>query len=327
MMRFTQAPRLSISVVVCTRDRAETLGPALDSLAAQRTVLFEVAVVDQSGSDATQKLVEAWSLTDTRFRYLRLPELGLSRAYNAGIRVTSSPILAFTDDGCTAPVGWLEAIQAAFDRRDDVELLCGQVLVAPELEARETRDGFTPAFLIPSRRLLSRRGRLEVAGVGADFVARRTVFARVGLFDEVLGGGGPLESSQDFDFAHWVFRAGRATRLQPDVVVHHYGFRSHADWPATVRSYCIGVGGLHLGVGGFHLKDICAGDLYAARLLLAHLALWSARSLRRWLRARSRAEWTYVGNLIAGMRRSVRFDVDRQWRPYEPRRPAGQEGG
>lgn len=313
-----QAPRPSISVIICTRDRPETLGPTLDSLAAQRTVLFEVVVVDQSRSDATQKLVEARTLTDTRFRYLRLAEPGLSRAYNAGIRVTSAPILAFTDDDCTAPAGWLEAIQAAFDRRDDVDLLYGQVLVAPELEARENRDGFTPAFLIPSRRILSRRGRFEVAGMGADFAARRTIFARVGLFDEVLGGGGPLESSQDFDFAYRVFRAGRATLLEPDVVVHHYGFRSHADWPAIVRSYGIGV-------GGFYLKHIRAGDLYAARLLLVHLGLWSARSLRRWLRARSRAEWTYVGNLIAGMRRSFRFDVDRQRRLYEPRRPAAQE--
>jgi len=313
-----EAPRPSISVVVCTRDRPETLGPTLDSLAAQRARDFEVVVVDQSRSDTTRALVEARSRADARFRHLRLPEPGLSRAYNAGIRATSAPFLAFTDDDCTAPVDWLDAIRTAFERHADVDLLYGQVLIAPELETRENRDGFTPTLPIPARRVLSRKHGFEVFGMGADFAARRTLFRRVGLFDEVLGGGGPLESSQDFDFAYRVFRAGGATLLEPDVVVHHYGFRSHADWPATIRSYGIGV-------GGFYLKHIRAGDVYAARLLLAHLGLWSARSLRRWLRARSRAEWTYVCNLIAGMRRSFRFDVDRQRRLYEPRRPAAQE--
>ncbi len=310
--------RPTISVVVCTRDRPDTLGPALDSLAAQSLRSHEVVVVDQSRSGATRELVERLSATDGRFRYVRLDQAGLSRAYNAGIRATSAPIIAFTDDDCTAPANWLESIVTALGSHPSVDLLYGQVLVAPELVARENRDGFTPALPIPVRRVLSRGRRFEVFGMGANFAARRALFVRVGPFDEVLGGGGPLESSQDFDFAYRVFRAGRATLLEPDVAVHHYGFRTHADWPAVVRSYGVGV-------GGFYLKHVRLGDLYAARLLAAHLALWSARSLRRWLRRRSRAEWSYVGNLLAGMRRSFQFDVDRRRRLYEPRLPAAKE--
>jgi GT2 family glycosyltransferase len=308
----------TISVVVCTRDRPDTLGPTLDSLAAQSLRRHEVVVVDQSRSGETKELVTALARTDGRFRYLRLDEAGLSRAYNAGVRATSAPILAFTDDDCTAPAGWLEAVRTAFERHRAADLLYGQVLVAPELEARENRDGFTPALPIPARRLLSREHGFEVFGMGANFAARRTLFDRVGPFDEVLGGGGPLMSSQDFDFAYRVFRTGLATLLEPDAVVYHHGFRSHADWPAVVRSYGVGV-------GGFYLKHIRAGDLYAARLLAGHLALWSARSLRRWARRRSPAEWSYVCNLLSGMRRSFEFHVDRRRRLYEARLPAAKE--
>ncbi len=312
-------PRPTIAVVVCTRDRPDTLGPTLDSLAAQSHQAFEVVVVDQSRSSSSRLLVEQRGRDDGRFRYRRLVEPGLSRAYNAGIRSTSAPVLAFTDDDCTAPPDWLSAIQRAFAGHPDVDLLYGQVLVPPDLQARENLDGFTPALPIPERRVLSRQRGFEVFGMGANFAARRNLFRRVGPFDEILGGGGPLESSQDFDFAYRVFRAGSSVLLEPDVVVHHHGFRSHAEWPTTVRSYGIGV-------GGFYLKHVRAGDLYAGRLLLAHLALWTARSLRRWAgRGRSRADWAYVGNLFAGMRRSFQFGVDRRRRLYEPRLPAVKE--
>jgi GT2 family glycosyltransferase len=310
----------AVSVVVCTRDRPDSLGPTLDSLAAQSHRAYEVLVVDQSRSDVTRAMLTERGESDSRFRYLRLAEPGLSRAYNAGIGATSGPILAFTDDDCTAPADWLESIERAFDQHPDVELLYGQVLLPSELEARENLDGFTPSLPIPRRRVLSRRRGFQVFGMGANFAARRRLFERVGPFDEVLGGGGPLESSQDFDFVYRVYRDGGATLLEPDVVVRHHGFRSHTEWPATVRSYGIGV-------GGFYLKHVRAGDLYAARLLAAYLAVWSARSLRRWTRrGRSKADWSYVGNLFAGMRRSFQFDVDRRRRLYEPRRPATKEG-
>ena len=296
-------PPPAISVVVCTRDRPDSLAATLDSLAAQDYPRFEVLVVDQSREPATRAMVEARAAHDRRFRYVRLDEAGLSRAYNTGVRAAWSDLLAFTDDDCTAPADWLAAIALAFERHPEADLLYGQVLVPPALEGAENASGFTPALPIPERRLLSRDTGFQVFGMGANFAARRRVFERVGLFDEVLGGGGPLESSQDFDFVYRVYRAGGSTLLEPDVLVHHHGFRSHEEWPATLRSYGVGV-------GGFYLKHVRAGDLYAVRLLLAHLVAWSARTLRR------RADWTYVRSVFRGMRRSFQFRVDRRRRLY-----------
>src|SRR5207248_7386650 len=130
---------------------------------------------------------------------LRLRTPGLSRAYNVGIREADGELLAFTDDDVVAASDWLRGIALAFAGHPEAGMLYGQVLVAPELEARENRDGVTPALTIPRRRVLDRQHGFEVFGMGANFAARRALFERVGLFDEVLGGGGPLQSSQDFD--------------------------------------------------------------------------------------------------------------------------------
>ena len=44
----------------------------------------------------------------------------------------------------------------------------------------------------------------DIYGMGANFAARRGLMERVGGFDEILGGGGPLKSSQDFDLQYRV---------------------------------------------------------------------------------------------------------------------------
>ncbi len=61
--------------------------------------------------------------------------------------------------------------------------------------------------------------------MGADFAARRRLFDRAGYFDEMLGGGGPLWSSQDYDFAYRTYKAGGVILLRPEVYVRHDGRR------------------------------------------------------------------------------------------------------
>ncbi len=298
------------SVVICTRDRPDMIAGALDSVAAQDYPDFEVLVVDQSRGDETAEIVARARERFSHVRSVRLRTPGLSRAYNAGIRETRSELLAFTDDDVVAPAGWLRSIALAFGRHPRVGLLYGQVLIPPELEARENRDGVTPALPIPHREILDRQHGFRVFGMGANFAARRTLFERVGGFDEVLGGGGPLQSSQDFDFVYRVFKGGESTLLEPDVVVHHHGFRSREEWPATVRSYGVGV-------GGFCFKHVRLGDFYAAWLLSQFLAGAAARVAKRLLTRRPAGiQWAYLSHIVAGMRRSLRFQIDRPSRLY-----------
>lgn len=306
------AQPLSVAVCICTTDRPTLLEHALKSVLYQTRPADEVVVIDQSDGLATEHLVAAVQAREERVRYIRLNQKGLSRAYNTASANATSEVLAFTDDDCVAPPDWLEMIVRCFEEEPQVGLLYGQVLLPTALQARENVDGVTPALPIPSRRRMSKRDGYRVFGMGADFAARRSMLNNLGGFDEVLGGGGPLQSAQDFDLSYRAFRRGYTILLAPEVMVHHYGFRSHQDWPQTVRSYGIGI-------GGFYCKHVRLGDLHAARLLATVLMRQTIRATKgSLLRRGDKLNWTLLSHTLLGLRRSFLYSIDRSEMLYRP---------
>lgn len=309
--------RPPISVVICTCDRPDDIGRAIESVLVQDYQMFEVVVVDQSHGASTEVIVRQLARTADRLRYIRLEDRGLSRAYNRGIAQANYEVVACTDDDCVAPPGWLDAVARAFFEHGDVSLLYGQVLGPLEREA-PSQGGVVPTLPIGKLQRLSRRDGFRVFGMGANFAARRSMIQRLGGFDEVLGGGGPLLSAQDFDLTYRVYHADGVILLDPRVVVHHYGFRTHSEWPATIRSYGVGV-------GAFYLKHVRAGDPYATMLLVRLLASGAVRLAKRWLLRQPTGQYrTYLGYLAVGMWRSRAYAVDRRRRLY--RSPLGNPG-
>jgi len=55
------------------------------------------------------------------------------------------------------------------------------------------------------------------ATVGAIDAAFQVTMKRYRATTQASGGGGPLQSSQDFDFMYRVFRGGYSTLLEPDI--------------------------------------------------------------------------------------------------------------
>jgi glycosyltransferase involved in cell wall biosynthesis len=302
--RNGEAP-MRMTAIMCTRNRADQVARAVDSVLANAHDGFELVIVDQSDTDATQRVLAAQIASDRRLIYLHTTRVGLSAAYNTGIAQASAPLLAFTDDDCEAPPGWLCAIERAFEREPEADLLYGQVL-APE--ALRGAEGILPVLTIDRRERLSRRDGFRIYGMGANFAARRRLFDRIGGFDEVLGGGGPLRSSQDFDLQYRVYRAGLVTLLEPQVIVRHYGIRPEEDWDRTLAAY-------GAGQGGFYMKHIRCGDLRAARMLLREILSDGSRAALKPLfgRPHSRA---YLRGLCTGLRDSFKFRVDRGRRLY-----------
>jgi glycosyltransferase involved in cell wall biosynthesis len=307
-----QADQL-VSVVICTMGRPEVFGAALESVLAQDYGDFEVLVLDQSQDDGTETIARKLAGDDSRVKYRRLDQKGLSRAYNRGVEQARGELVAFTDDDCVAPQGWLRAVADAFAREPEAELLYGQVLGPIDPRDERHGEGVIPTLPITRLERLSRRHGFRVFGMGANFATRRRAWERVGGFDEILGGGGPLQSAQDFDYAYRVFLGGGTILLDPAVVVHHYGFRLNSEWPDTVGSYGIGV-------GGFYFKHIRAGDGYASFLFAFSLLKVVARMLKRQLLARpTGVQRTYLRYVVAGVRKSLRFGVDRRLRLYYER--------
>jgi len=304
---------VKLSVVICTRNRPDTLGQALESVAECDYPSFDVHVMDQSTDDKSQKVVEeiaARFAQKLKINYHHLEKAGLSRAYNLGIAASDGAIVACTDDDVVVPKDWVAQVAKAFAGDGEAGLLYGQVLVPESLQEAERNGLIVPALPIPKyERLIKGGTRYKVFGMGANFALRRSILDRVGPFDEALGGGGPLRSSQDFDFAYRVYRAGYAVILVPDVKVDHYGSRTSDQWPATMKAYGVGD-------GAFYSKHIRCGDPLALMLFGKVLFTSGARYAKTLLLERKLREDDYTPNLFVGIRDAAKFAIDPRHRLY-----------
>ncbi|MGH2521106.1 MAG: glycosyltransferase [Anaerolineales bacterium] len=213
-----------ISVVVCTRDRAQLLRACLAALARLDYPAYEVIVVDNaSRDDSTARAVAA-----TPFRYVREEHPGLDWARNRGAAEARYDIVAYVDDDAQADPGWLGGLAGAF-AGPNVAAATGLVLPL-ELETRAQqlfeeysgmgkgaqprlfqRDSMRPRELAAAHRV----------GVGANMAFRRNVFDTIGTFDTALDVGTPSGGGGDLDMFHRILVAGLAIRYEPAAVVRH----------------------------------------------------------------------------------------------------------
>jgi glycosyltransferase involved in cell wall biosynthesis len=109
----------SISIVLCTRNRAELLTEAIASVVKQdfRCADYEIVVVDNASTDRTAEVVAQFH--HANIRYLREESLGLCIARNAGWHAAVGRYVVFFDDDAVAEPGWLSAIMETFERSPD----------------------------------------------------------------------------------------------------------------------------------------------------------------------------------------------------------------
>ena len=87
--------KADVSIVVCTYNRADMLGRALESLVRQEThgeFRFEIVVVDDGSTDGTQVTVQNIAKDcQVPIRCLRKEGRGIAAARNTGVKAASGP--------------------------------------------------------------------------------------------------------------------------------------------------------------------------------------------------------------------------------------------
>ena len=215
-----ETPGTGVSIVVCSRNRPEMLE---NCLAAIRDVMGsrdELVVVDSASRDAqTWRVAERY--TD---RVLRCGRPGLSRARNAGLRATTRPVVAFTDDDCRPAAGWTAAILDAFSD-PEVSFVLGRVQAGGAGGTASVHD-------VSEAQVIDASVPLETVGHGANMAFRRATLAGIGGFDEMLGTGSRLQAGEDKDAIWRLLSAGCTGRYEPAACVTHVQWRGRA---ASVR--------------------------------------------------------------------------------------------
>lgn len=299
----------AVTVIIPTYGRADMIGRSVRAVLANDHPSFEVVVVDQSPDDATGAVVRSIAEGDARVRYVHTSPPGLSRAYNIGADLATAPVLAFTDDDCVASPRWVSAIERAFAAEPDADMLYGEVARARSIPEEA---GEVPKLLIAEPMRIDPRNGFRLYGMGANFALRRNFLKRIGGFDEILGGGGPLRSSQDFDLQYRAYLSGAVVLLRPEVSVDHYGLRNPSEWSRTLRAYGIGD-------AAFYLKHVRCGDGRAARLLVNRVARLMARHARHLMDRRRPSQAAYLRAYLEGAVQSFGYPIDRHRRLYRPR--------
>jgi len=210
-------PSTFLSVIVCTRNRADELAGCLPLLANQARSLpdVEVLVVDNGSTDNTREVVERVS-SESRFaiRYTHEPEAGLCRARNHGRAAARGEVLAYVDDDVRVRPGWMGRVREHF-LAGKSDCLAGKVTVEVEGE----RPAWFPGDLLwilgettfgDGPRPIS----FPLHPQGNNFAVRREVFDAAGGFDPRITLYG-----DETEFFRRVSRHDYTTLYDPEVVV------------------------------------------------------------------------------------------------------------
>jgi glycosyltransferase involved in cell wall biosynthesis len=183
-----------VSVIVPAYNSADFLPDAVESIRRQSYPHLEIIIVDDGSTDGTANVVQ--NLNDRDLRYVYQPNGGPARARNYGLRIARGEVIAFLDADDLWPPGRVRCQLRYLERNPQAEVVLGRVQCVRSLPHAGGGADFeicSPAFVILSP---------------TTALFRRTVFNRIGGFDETLRYG------EDTD---WFMRA-REQRVP--IVVH-----------------------------------------------------------------------------------------------------------
>lgn len=212
---------MTVSLVVCTRNRGARLGDFFTALTrlAPPPEGWELILVDNGSTDATADAIHRFAASvPFAVRYVRAATPGLSHARNAGLRHASGRIVAFTDDDCYPQPDYLRAIVDVFAQHR-AGVIGGRVVLHDPADARVGVKDVDEGFDIPPKQFV-RAGVMH----GANMAVRRDVLEQIGGFDPLLGAGTRCVAGEDTDFVARAVWAGWTVRYDPrPVVAHHHG--------------------------------------------------------------------------------------------------------
>lgn len=246
----------TLSVIVCTRNRAASLARLLRSmrrLTVPAGLDWEVVVVDNGSGDGTRDVTSRFA-RHLPVRWLHEPTPGLSRARNAALETTAGRHTLWTDDDTTLHRDWLSVYERAFRYWPELAFFGGPIRARfegwPPRWARAARDLVPEAFA----RLEPTDEFVEIGAEGPFFPFGANMAFRAGAletlrFDPRLGRrpGALLAGAEEIQLMKQLVRQGAGGLWLPPARVDHWIDRSRQ----TLR----------------HLYDHAFGDGFVAEML------------------------------------------------------------
>ncbi len=208
-----------VSIIICTRNRAEDLRQtltALSQICVPEDLPTELVIADNGSTDGTADLVRNYHLPNMTIRYVHEPRPGKGYVYNRGMAEATGEVFLLTDDDVRPAENWIAAMcRPILEGR--AEAVFGKVVLP---------DHLNPAWTEPMHRtLLASTEETNLADpdalVGANMAFSRKVLELVPAFDTELGPGA-IGFGDETLFSYQLKEAGYKIVAAPETQVEHH---------------------------------------------------------------------------------------------------------
>ena len=213
-----------LTVLLATRNRAQSLERVLQGLARQRIdpgLRWELVVVNNSSTDATEEVLRAWH-SQLPLIVLQQPTPGKYRAVNQGLDIAGGELIVFTDDDIIPASDWLQTLADAAVRWPDDDIFGGRVI--PEF------PNGTPAWMMEEpwvSAVFSRfdlgpeEGRCERTPFGPNMAIRRRALANTRFREDIGPRGNKYPIGGETELLQRLQRSGMRCVYIPGAWVKH----------------------------------------------------------------------------------------------------------
>lgn len=209
-LKIEAGARRSVSIVICTYNRAKLLGRLLLALSRQTIApeQLEIVVVDDGSEDETHMVSERMRSSLANLKYISPGRnIGLAGAANLGIQSSQGNYILFTDDDCIPREDWAEQVCAALDRHP---IIAGAI-ASPDrdfIKLCHNVSEFHP--FLPGRKARS-----------VKFIAGANMGFRRSAIEELRGFLTEREYSPDMELILRARQKGYKVHFTPQAVVLH----------------------------------------------------------------------------------------------------------
>jgi len=212
----------SISLIIPTYNRQETVLKTLDFLKLQNCEDYEVIVVDQTKLTHPQLVKFKFEDSTVKYKYSHIEEIGLPNARNIGADIASNDILIYIDDDCIPDPDLVRSYQLIF-KNLDLKTWCvaGRVIEKNNNIFRQSNKIVGGWITWYGKTLKNfdtdNKGMCQWAP-GGNFAVYKKRFIELGGFDTNYIGNAMLE---DADFGFNVNESGGRVIYEPGPVMEH----------------------------------------------------------------------------------------------------------
>ncbi len=162
----------SISIIICTYNRAEYLNTCINSIINQTNNNWELIIVDDGSEDNTFDIVNAYLNTHSNIRYVKHKNIKLALSRNIGLLLSLGEYITFLDSDDTFKENHIQSRFDFMTQNQHIDLIYGGVEINEEIFVA---DYYKPGKLI----------NVEDCALGSTFFGKRNVFFEISGYNNL----------------------------------------------------------------------------------------------------------------------------------------------